>query len=154
MLFAEAIEKVSSCHNPITPPSSEAGTDHGNDDSSHDVSVSSVCFSATVPATNSNSDDARSVKTIIDTKTATISSNDNTMEKKVSSRQANKRKREQEETILPIKRPKRSLLSEFLTKKEPKKDTIEKEDSSSEKEEFEVEKILDYNKIKVSLYII
>ena len=76
------------------------------------------------------------------------------MEKKVSSRQANKRKREQEKTILPIKRPKRSLLSEFLTKKEPKKDTIEKEDSSSEKEEFEVEKILDYNKIKVSLYII
>lgn len=71
-----------------------------------------------------------------------------------------KRKLSLTEPVLPIKRPRRSLMSEFLTKNESKPSKSAKQPEASDDDtddgekkdgEFEVEKILDYNRVKVSL---
>lgn len=180
--LADGVEKSCSTNSlslsdTITPPASEAGADIGHNDSASDTSglvcgpplslnntssrirrSSDITFDGASYSSKQSSNFSGAVRkgafeqvTDADTKVAVSNR---------KGRRGHKRKRDSitnadaVDTIIDYKKPKRSLLSEFLEKRSNEESDNEEEASTSiteKKDEFEVEKIISYDRIKVGV---
>uniref|UniRef100_A0A6A7FQG3 Histone-lysine N-methyltransferase Su(Var)3-9-like n=1 Tax=Hirondellea gigas TaxID=1518452 RepID=A0A6A7FQG3_9CRUS len=145
----------------ITPPASEAGVDVALNDST----IESISSNTAAVNTSSSSDATAGCWSFTDRKFAASASAAVKVKVEEPSQGSTRgktrgRKRKLDDSVsVPAtptsKRPRRSLLSHFLennTKEKEKKEDEEEEeedgDNKQEKDEFEVEKILDYGKVK------